>query len=426
MQILSELYGILVALAIEGRSFLRANGKQKVLFQDIYLVSTFLREDRFMNSSMNKKFLKSIYCILAIIVFQIYVISMSFAGVLNKNTGVYLLQKGNDADHKINNDEDEDEDGEEEDDDDDGEDEDSHNAGRNCLTSGCHTGGREHTFSIGGTIYDDAEGSNARKSAKIKITDANGQKVRLRSDQLGNFYSEKDLTAPFTISVSYRGRTVSMPTGAENGGCNADGCHTTEAEGRVFINTNDLDLAGMVTSNDNGGNSSEISYESSVKSILDAKCISCHKEGGSESSIPLTTYAEVTDPRLVTPGSEDSLLLRKLDKNSSEGTMWPNLNSNSEYNTIKDWIVEYNAREYLSDTIDVAGEPVAGAKVRLSKNGKIKYQTKTDEGGEFILEKVKAGAYSMKVYKKGYDAYNQSYQMNQTDVTPLEITLKKK
>jgi len=234
------------------------------------------------------------------------------------------------------------------------------------------------------------------------------------------------LTAPFTISVSYLGRTVSMPVTAETGGCNADGCHTTQAEGRVFISTNDLDLAGMVTIDNTGGGSTEISYEGDVKSILDAKCISCHKEGGSKSDIPLTTYEEVTDPGLVTPGDEDSLLLRKLDKNSSEGTMWPKLNSSSEYDTIKDWIVAYNAREYSSGVTDVAGEPVAGAKVRLSKNGRIKYQTKTDEGGEFILEKVKAGSYSLKVYKKGYDAYNQSYQMNQTDVTPLEITLTEK
>lgn len=387
-----------------------------------------------MNSLMNKNFLKSIYCILVIIVFQVYAISMSFAGVLNKNTGGSLIQKSN-ADHKVNKDED----GDESDDDDEhgnkgngngndnnDEDEDSHNAGKNCLTSGCHLNG-EHTFSIGGTIYDDAEGTNARKGAKIKITDADGQKVRLRSDQLGNFYSGKDLTVPFTISVSYLGRTVSMPVSADSGGgCNADGCHTTQAEGRVFINTNDLDLTGMVVSSDTGGNSSEISYESDVKSILDAKCISCHKEGGSNSDTPLTTYEEVTDPNLVTPGSEDSLLLRKLDKNSSEGTMWPNLNSNSDYNTIKDWIVLYNAQEYSSDTADVTSEPVAGAKVRLSKNGKIKYQTKTDEGGEFVLEGVKAGTYSLKVYKKGYKAHNQTYQMNQTDVTPLEIPLTKK
>lgn len=384
-----------------------------------------------MNSSINKNFPKSIYCILVIIFFQMYVNPMLFAGVLNKNTGVYLLQESNNTNQDRNHDEDRDDDDDtvnddDDDDNDNDEDDDSHNAGRNCLTSGCHSGGREHAFSIGGTIYDDAEGTNGRKGAKIKITDADGQKVRLRSDQLGNFYSEKVLTAPFTVSVSYRGRTVSMPNSADSGGCNADGCHTTEAVGRVFIHTNDLDLTGTVTCNDTGGGTAEISYESDVKSILDAKCILCHKEGGSKSDTPLTTYEEVTDPRLVTPGSGDSLLLRKLDKNSSEGTMWPNLNSNSEYNTIKDWIVEYNAQEYSSGITDITGEPVAGAKVRLSKNGKIKYQTKTDGGGEFILERVKAGTYALKVYKKGYNAHNQSYQMNQTDIIPLETTLTKK
>ncbi|MFN3532690.1 MAG: hypothetical protein ACK41Q_09320, partial [Candidatus Brocadia sp.] len=40
-----------------------------------------------------------------------------------------------------------------------GEDEESvsHNAGKDCLTSGCHASGGWKHFSIGGTIYTDAE-----------------------------------------------------------------------------------------------------------------------------------------------------------------------------------------------------------------------------------------------------------------------------
>ena len=128
-------------------------------------------------------------------------------------------------------DDDEDDEGE---DDEEGEDEErSHNAGRNCLTSGCHSGSGEEHFSIGGTIYTDADG------------------------------------------------------------CHADG----SSVGRIFISTNDLDLTGMVTESSSDGGSSEISYNSDIKSILDAKCISCHQSGGVKSDVPLTTCAEVTDTK---------------------------------------------------------------------------------------------------------------------------------
>lgn len=53
--------------------------------------------------------------------------------------------------------------------------------------------------------------------------------------------------------------------------------------------------------------------------------------GGAKSDVPLTTSAEVTDPRLVTPGSADSLLIRKLNTDLSKGTLWNYLNSTSEY-----------------------------------------------------------------------------------------------
>lgn len=370
-----------------------------------------------MNSSITKRFLKYMLCLSITILFQSLITQTSFADALTNNVTCFI-QKSNDyghEDHEGNDTED--------DEGDDEEDDGTHNAGKNCLTGGCHLSGGEHTFSLGGTIYDDADGTNGRVGAKIKVTDANGSKILLRSDQLGNFYSGKNLTAPFTISVSYRGRTVTMPISATHGGCNADDCHVAGVEGRVFISTNDLDLTGTVTSSGTGGGSSEISYNNDIKSILDSKCVSCHKAGGAKSDTPLTTYAEVTDPGLVTPGSADSLLLRKLDKNSNEGTMWPNLNSTSDYNTIKDWIVKYNAQEYSSGQVSSGGEAVSGARISLSKNGRIKYRTKTDSAGEFIIARVKAGTYTLKVSRKGYETYTQSYQMNQTNVTPLEITM---
>ena len=301
----------------------------------------------------------------------------------------------------------------------------SHNAGRNCLTSGCHSGVGEKRFYIGGTIYTDADGTNARVGAKIKVIDTNGSTIKLTSDQLGNFYTQKSVNAPFTITVSYQGRKVKMPSEASGGGCNTDGCHISGYAGRVFISTNDLDLTGTVTESSSDGGSSEISYNSDIKSILDAKCISCHKSGGVKSDVPLTTYAEATDTKLVTPGSADSLLIRKLNKDLSEGTMWVNLNSTREYDKIKDWIVVYNVQE-SSSSQGSAGAAISDARVKLSKNGRVKYKTTTDSTGAFVLEKVKAGEYTLKVFKKGYKRYTQTYQMNQSNVASLEITLDKK
>lgn len=293
------------------------------------------------------------------------------------------------------------------------------------MTSGCHSGGGEKHFYIGGTIYTDADGTNAMSGAKIKVIDTNGSTIKLTSDQLGNFYTQKSVSAPFTITVSYQGRKVKMPTEASDGGCNASGCHVAGSAGRIFINTNDLDLTGTVTDSSSDGGTSEISYNSDIKSILDAKCITCHQSGGAKSDVPLTTYAEVTNSRLVTPGSADSLLIRKLNKDLSEGTMWNNLNSTSEYDKIKDWIVVYNAQE-SSSSQGSAGAAISGANVKLSKNGRIEYKTTTDSTGAFVLEKVKAGEYTLKVFKKGYKRHTQTYQMNQSNVASLEITLDKK
>lgn len=143
----------------------------------------------------------------------------------------------------------------------------SHNAGKDCLTSGCHASGGWKRFSVGGTIYTDAEGTAAMAGAQIEAVDAHGVTVNLTSDQIGNFYSVQSMTAPFTITVSYRGRMVKMTGTASSGGCNADSCHVVGSEGRVYISTEDLDLTGLVTGTDTKS-SSEIRYNSNAGSEM--------------------------------------------------------------------------------------------------------------------------------------------------------------
>ncbi|MBF8277491.1 MAG: putative heme protein [Candidatus Brocadiaceae bacterium] len=214
-----------------------------------------------------------------------------------------------------------------------------------------------------------------------------------------------------------------MPATALSGGCNDNSCHVVGdgKAGRVFITTNDHDLTGTLTeANGNSG----ISYRGNIKAIIDAKCTVCHKASGSKGDVSLTTYAEVTIPRLVTPGSEDSLLIRKLNKKLSEGTMWPSLKNTSEYNNIKDWIVSYDAQEDSSNR--AARVVVSGAKIQLMQDGYIKYSTTTSQTGVFVLKSVMACEYKVRVSKKGYKTYTQPYQMGQINIHPLDITIKRR
>lgn len=75
---------------------------------------------------------------------------------------------------------------------------------------------------------------------------------------------------------------------------------------------------------------------------------------------------------------------------------------------------------------EMTGAEIANAKIRLSRNGQIKYSTTTDATGTFTLKKVKANDYTLKVARKGYKTYKQPYEMKQKDILPVEITLSKK
>lgn len=189
-----------------------------------------------MNNLMVRWLLKYVVCFFSAAVFLTNGTQVSFAGEAGRFHDKGFILKSNDEEV-------------------------SHNAGKDCLTSGCHASGGWKRFYLGGTIYTDSEGVAARAGAQIKAVDANGITVNLTSDQLGNFYSAQSMAPPFTISVSYRGRMVKMPGAASGGGCNADGCHVVGSVGRVYISTEDLDLTGAVTEADTES-SPEIRYTS--------------------------------------------------------------------------------------------------------------------------------------------------------------------
>ena len=104
--------------------------------------------------------------------------------------------------------------------------------------------------------------------------------------------------------------------------------------------------------------------------------------------------------------------------------MWLYLNNMDEYNKIKNWIVLYNAQENSSNL--VTGVGVSGAKVQLIRDGRVRYRTTTNQTGAFVLKSVMAGEYKLRVSKTGYKTYTQPYQMNQTNIPPLDVTIKRR
>ena len=104
--------------------------------------------------------------------------------------------------------------------------------------------------------------------------------------------------------------------------------------------------------------------------------------------------------------------------------MWPSLNNTREFNAIKKWIVLHNAQENSSNM--ATGAVVSGATIQLIQGGGVKYSTTTSQAGAYVLKSVMAGAYTVRVSKKGYKTYTQPYQMNQINVPPLDIAIKKK
>ena len=48
-----------------------------------------------------------------------------------------------------------------------------------------------------------------------------------------------------------------------------------------------------VTPPDGGGSTTNPTYTANIKSIIDGNCVSCHKPGGENSSVPLQTYDQV-------------------------------------------------------------------------------------------------------------------------------------
>ncbi len=101
-----------------------------------------------------------------------------------------------------------------------------HNPGQPCMQ--CHkSGGSGPQFTLGGTLYDGLNSSNAVNGATLRIIDANGTELALHSTLNGNFYTTQSLTFPLSVSGSSCPDTKKMisPVNANGADCNSAGCH---------------------------------------------------------------------------------------------------------------------------------------------------------------------------------------------------------
>lgn len=96
--------------------------------------------------------------------------------------------------------------------------------------------------------------------------------------------------------------------------------------------------------------------------------------------------------------------------------MWQSLSNLNEYRKNKRRVVKFLVQETSS-----IGQSIANAHVSLLENSKVKYNTITDMEEKFVLKRVKAGEYILKVSKEGYKTSIQSYQMEQGNVSPPEV-----
>lgn len=99
--------------------------------------------------------------------------------------------------------------------------------GANCLS--CHTRGGANeapTWSAGGTLFLDIDGSAGVRGATVIVTDVDGNEETMNTSTSGNFFTNGRLTPPLTARIEYGGNTVEMASSVNTGACNT--CHTCE------------------------------------------------------------------------------------------------------------------------------------------------------------------------------------------------------
>lgn len=110
----------------------------------------------------------------------------------------------------------------------------SHNAGQDCMSSGCHDdGGTGSRFYAAGTVYQSGTTAQSNATVRLYIHNTNTLAASMDTDSNGNFYTVDPVDGLFTgggfvsgTDVEIEGPTgtlTTMPGLVTNGSCNS--CH---------------------------------------------------------------------------------------------------------------------------------------------------------------------------------------------------------
>ena len=110
-----------------------------------------------------------------------------------------------------------------------------HNAGQNCMSS-CHF----HGFTLAGTLYSAQSGGSAVAGASITVKDSTGATFDIVTQANGNFYTSQTVHFPVTVyasecQISQMSEVMTDPITSGQGGCATSGCHTTTAQGHIYL-----------------------------------------------------------------------------------------------------------------------------------------------------------------------------------------------
>ena len=110
-----------------------------------------------------------------------------------------------------------------------------HNAGQDCFSS-CHN----HGFTLAGTLYSAQSGGSAVAGASITVKDSTGATFDIVTQANGNFYTSQTVHFPVTVyasecQISQMSEVMTDPITSGQGGCATSGCHTTSAQGHIYL-----------------------------------------------------------------------------------------------------------------------------------------------------------------------------------------------
>lgn len=98
--------------------------------------------------------------------------------------------------------------------------------GGDCI--GCHAQDGGPSYSIAGTVMaieDDDEGCLGLDGVLVEVIGADGKKIRMMTNSVGNFFSSEGIKKPYTAKITQDGQEFAMVTPQTDTNCAS--CHSS-------------------------------------------------------------------------------------------------------------------------------------------------------------------------------------------------------